>query len=50
MIFEKKIIGIYESQFMSRCDDKGLARYFSHSDFSGLRQQPFDFKSSLATP
>ena len=47
MIFEKKIVGIYESQFMSRCDDKGLAHYFSHSDFPGLRQQPFDFKSSL---
>ena len=47
MIFEKKIIGIYESQFMSRCDDKGLAHYFSHSDFPGLRQQSFDFMSSL---
>ena len=47
MIFERKIVGIYESQFMSRCDDKGLAHYFSHTDFHGLRQQPFDFKSSL---
>ena len=47
MIFEKKIVGIYKSQFLSRCDDKGLAHYFSHADFPGLRQQPFDFRSSL---
>ena len=47
MIFEKKVVGIYKSQFLSRCDDKGLAHYFSHADFPGLRQQPFGFKSSL---
>ena len=47
MIFEKKIVGIYKSQFLSRCDDQGLAHYFSHEDFPGLRQQPFGFKSSL---
>ena len=47
MIFEKKIVGIYNSQFLSRCDDQGLAHYFSHTDFPGLRQQPFGFKSSL---
>ena len=47
MIFEKKIVGIYNSQFLSRCDDQGLAHYFSHADFPGLRQQPFGFKSSL---
>lgn len=47
MIFEKKIVGIYNEQFLTRCDDKGLAHYFSHADFPGLRQQPFDFKSSL---
>ena len=47
MIFEKKIVGIYTQQFLSRCDDQGLAHYFSHADFPGLRQQPFDFKSSL---
>lgn len=47
MIFEKKVVGIYESQFLSRCDDKGLAHYFSYADFPGLRQQPFDFRSSL---
>lgn len=47
MLFEKKVVGIYRNQFLSRCDDKGLAHYFSHADFPGLRQQPFGFKSSL---
>ena len=47
MIFEKKIVGIYRSQFLSRCDGNGLAHYFSHADFPGLRQQSFDFTSSL---
>jgi pimeloyl-ACP methyl ester carboxylesterase len=47
MIFEKKIVGIYTQQFLNRCDDTGLAHYFSHEDFPGLRQQPFDFQSSL---
>ena len=47
MIFEKKIVGIYKEQFLNRCDDKGLAHYFSHADFPGLRQQSFDFRSSL---
>ena len=47
MIFEKKVVGFYTAQFFNRCDDKGLAHYFSHTDFPGLRQQPFDFKSSL---
>ena len=47
MIFEKKVVGFYTAQFFNRCDDKGLAHYFSHADFPGLRQQPFDFKSSL---
>ena len=47
MIFEKKIVGFYKEQFFNRCDDKGLAHYFSHKDFPGLRQQPFDFQSSL---
>ena len=47
MIFEKKIVGIYQQQFLNRCDDTGLAHYFSHEDFPGLRQQPFDFQSSL---
>ena len=38
MIFEKKVVGIYKSQFLNRCDDTGLACYFSHADFPGLRQ------------
>ena len=40
MIFEKKVVGFYTAQFFNRCDDKGLAHYFSHADFPGLRQQP----------
>lgn len=47
MIFEKKIVNIYKTQFLSRCDDTGLAHYFSHEDFPGLRQHPFGFPSSL---
>jgi len=47
MIFEKKVVGIYRSQFLSRCDGNGLAHFFSYADFPGLRQQSFDFKSSL---
>ena len=47
MIFEKKIVSIYRGQFLTRCDDQGLAHYFSHADFPGLRQQSFDFPSSL---
>ncbi len=47
MIFEKKVLAIYRSQFLSRCDDTGFAHYFSHADFPGLRQQPFDFQSGL---
>lgn len=47
MIFEKKIVSIYKGQFLSRCDGNGLAHYFSHEDFPGLRQHPFGFRSSL---
>ena len=47
MIFEKQIVGMYTGQFLSRCDDAGLAHYFSHEDFPGLRQESFDFPSSL---
>lgn len=47
MLFEKKILDIYRSQFFSRCDDAGLAHYFSAADFPGLRQQEFSFPSRL---
>ena len=46
MIFEKKVVGIYRSQFLTRCDDAGLAHYFSHADFPGLQQEAFSFPSS----
>ena len=47
MLFEKKILNIYRTQFFSRCDDTGLAHYFSAADFPGLRQQALPFPSSL---
>ena len=44
MLFEKKIIGFYKQKLFSRCDDMGLARYFTHKDFPGLQAEPFSFK------
>lgn len=47
MLFENKVLGIYRTQFFSRYDHTGLAHYFSHRDFPGLRQQEFSFRSRL---
>lgn len=44
MLFEKKIIDIYRKNLFSRCDDTGLAYYFTHKDFPGLEAEPFSFK------
>lgn len=46
MIFEKQIVNIFRKQFLTRCDDTGIAHYFSAEDFPGLRQEPFAFTSS----
>lgn len=46
MIFEKKIGQIYKKQFDTRCDDKGLARYFSEKDFKGLKKSAFCFTNA----
>ncbi len=46
MLFEKKVIKIYENMMFSRCDDNGNVFYFSSEDFPGLRKEPFSFKSS----
>ena len=46
MIFEKQIVNIYRKQFLSRCDDTGVAHYFSAEDFPGLRKEPFPFTAS----
>ncbi len=43
MLFEKKIIGLYRQKLFSRCDDMGLARYFTHEDFPGLEAEAFSF-------
>ena len=43
MIFSKQIEKIYRSKLFSRCDDVGVAHYFSAEDFPGLRSQAFSF-------
>ena len=43
MIFSKQIQKIYRSKLFSRCDDVGVAHYFSAEDFPGLRCQGFAF-------
>lgn len=47
MIFAKQIENIYRSKMFNRCDDKGVAFYFSAEDFSGLKSQPYIFASKL---
>ncbi len=46
MIFEKKIIKIYENMMLNRCDDNGNVFYFSAEDFPGLEREPYVFGSS----
>ena len=46
MIFEKQIVNIFRRQFLTRCDDTGVAHYFGAADFPGLRQEPFSFVAS----
>lgn len=45
MIFENKILDVYRSVAFSRCDDKGTSFYFSASDFEGLNEEKYPFKS-----
>lgn len=47
MIFEKPIIEAYKKMAYVRCDDEGLAFYFSAEDFPGLIAEPHPFESSL---
>ena len=47
MIFEKQIVGAFKNKMYTRCDDQGLAYYFSAKDFKGLFKIPYPFKSSL---
>lgn len=46
MIFEKKVIKIYENMMLKRCDDNGNVFYFSAEDFPGLEREAYSFKSS----
>ena len=46
MLFENKIVSIFRSAFLQRCDDKGLARYFCAEDFPGLQQESFAFPAA----
>lgn len=46
MIFEDKIISFYRSLAYTRCDDTGVAYYFSAKDLPGLQCQPYSFRSS----
>ncbi len=47
MIFHKAIENIYKAQMFARCDDKGIAHYYSYKDFPGLSAESYTFKSSL---
>ena len=47
MIFEKKIVEIYKQTAFCRCDNDGLAYYFTEVDFEGLNKVPYQFKSTL---
>ncbi len=46
MLFHKQIENIYRSQLFVRCDDRGLVKYYAHTDFSGLSAVPYVFPSS----
>ncbi len=46
MIFEKQVLGMYRGMAYTRCDDAGLAYYFSAKDFPGLSATPYPFTAS----
>ncbi len=46
MIFHKEIEEVYKAQLFVRCDDIGIAHYFSHKDFDGLNAVRYEFTSS----
>ena len=47
MIFEKQIVNMYKKQMYNRCDDTGVAYYFSADDFEGLNKRGFTFASPM---
>lgn len=46
MVFEKQILKMYRGMAYTRCDDTGLAYYFSAGDFPGLEKESYVFPSS----
>lgn len=46
MIFEKQIVNLYRGMAYTRCDDNGMAYYFSAEDFPGLQKESYPFRSS----
>lgn len=46
MIFEKKVIEQYKGMTFARCDDMGVAYYFSAEDFDGLKAESYPFVSA----
>ncbi len=46
MIFQKKIVEMYHSMMLKRCDDTGNVFYFSDEDFPGLEKESYSFRSS----
>ncbi len=47
MIFEKQVVEMYKKMMHTRCDDQGIAYYFSQKDFVCLNKISHTFKSSL---
>ncbi len=46
MIFEEKILNLYRGMAFGRCDDRGVAYYFSAKDFAGLSDERYDFTAA----
>ena len=46
MLFYNTVKGLYRNFIFGRCDDKGLAYYFSAKDFDGLRSEAYSFKGN----
>jgi len=47
MIFEKAVLKLYRGMAFTRCDDQGVAYYFSFKDFEGLHQECYPFTSTM---
>ncbi len=46
MLFYNTVKKLYNELIFKRCDDEGLAYYFSAKDFDGLHAEPFSFKGN----